>query len=39
MFSLDGIMGEFVTFFQEFFANEILSFLTGLLGNFLPAAG
>lgn len=38
MFSLDGILGAFLSFFQDFFLDGIFSFLTDLLGNVLPSA-
>jgi hypothetical protein len=39
MFGFDGIMAAFFTFFQDFFMNEIFSFITGLIGGVFPPAG
>ena len=39
MFGFDGIMAAIVTFFQEFFMNGIVSFITSLLGGVFPPVG
>ena len=39
MFSLDGILAALFTFFQDFFMNEVFSFITGLLGGIFPPVG
>ena len=39
MFGFDGFLAALSTFFQDYFMNEILSFITGLLGGIFPPVG